>query len=89
MSNRRSASFRLAVEAVGPRPLVPIDHYQFPYNPDIKPEATHSLFSMMVRKIAREFLTDELDRQYYVDNYRGCPPPLFVPVITLVGVRND
>lgn len=86
MSNRRNDSFRLAVEAEGPRPLIPIDHYQYPYDPDQQPVTTNTLFSIMVKKVAREFLMDEFDRQYYADNYTCCPPPLFVPAVTLVEV---
>jgi rhomboid-related protein 1/2/3 len=85
MSNRRTSSFRLAVENEGRVPLVPIDHYQYPYNPNQQP-VPNTLFRAMVKRIAREFLTDDLDRQYYADNYACCPPPLFVPIITFVEV---
>ena len=42
----------------------------------------------MVRRVARHFLTDELDRQYYADNYTCRPPPVFVPAITLIEVSK-
>ncbi|XP_045213221.2 rhomboid-related protein 3-like isoform X1 [Mercenaria mercenaria] len=85
MSNRRTSSFRLAVENEGRVPLVPIDHYQYPYNPEQQP-VPNTLFKVMVKRVAREYLTDDLDRQYYADNYTCCPPPLFVPIITFVEV---
>lgn len=44
------------------------------------------LFNAMVRRIAKEFLTDDVDRQYYADNYRCWPPPLFMPAITMLEV---
>lgn len=40
----------------------------------------------MVRLVAEEFLTDERDRKYYADNYRCCPPPLFILLITIFEV---
>ena len=40
-------------------------------------------FRKMVRYIAKGYLTRESDRQYYADRYRCCPPPLFIPTITL------
>ncbi|KAL4240973.1 Rhomboid-related protein 3 [Mactra antiquata] len=86
MSNRRSSSFRLAVESVGRRPLVPIDHYQYPYNPDQEPVPTNTFFKIMVKRLAKEYLTDDMDREYYADNYTCCPPPLFVPIITFMEI---
>ena len=44
-------------------------------------------FRRMVRRLAKDFLTDEADRRYYADRYTCCPPPLFVPIITLLEVR--
>lgn len=41
----------------------------------------------MVRLVAEEFLTDERDRKYYADNYRCCPPPLFILLITIFEVN--
>ena len=40
-------------------------------------------FRKMVRYIAKGYLPRESDRQYYADRYRCCPPPLFIPTITL------
>ncbi|XP_052240787.1 rhomboid-related protein 3-like [Dreissena polymorpha] len=85
MSNRRTTSFRLAVETEGPRRLVPVTRDIVPYQTLDQPE-TNPLFRAMVRRVAREFLTDDLDRQYYADHYTCCPPPLFVPLITFVEV---
>lgn len=45
-------------------------------------------FCRMVRLVAEEFLTDERDRKYYADNYRCCPPPLFILLITIFEVSN-
>ncbi|XP_025194980.1 rhomboid-related protein 2-like isoform X1 [Melanaphis sacchari] len=42
-----------------------------------------TLHQKMVRFVAEEFLTDERDRKYYADNYRCCPPPLFILLITI------
>lgn len=42
----------------------------------------------MVRLVAEEFLTDERDRKYYADNYRCCPPPLFILLITIFEVSS-
>lgn len=44
------------------------------------------MFYRMVRLVAEEFLTDERDRKYYADNYRCCPPPLFILLITIFEV---
>ena len=46
-----------------------------------------SLRLRMVRRIAKEFLTDERDRQYYADNCSCFPPPLFMPAVTILEVR--
>ena len=88
ISNRRNTSFRLAVENEGkPKPLIPVDDYQWPFRGSIaEPELSNTCFNVMVRRIARDFLTDELDRQYYADKYKCCPPPIFVPVITFLEV---
>lgn len=43
-------------------------------------------FRKMVRYIAKKYLTSESDRQYYADRYTCCPPPLFVPTVTLAEV---
>jgi rhomboid-related protein 1/2/3 len=40
----------------------------------------------MVRRVAKDFLTDEADRRYYAESYHCCPPPLFVPLVTLLEV---
>ena len=45
-------------------------------------------FHKMVRRVATDFLTDEADRRYYADRYTCCPPPLFVPLITLLEVSG-
>lgn len=82
MSNRRNPSFRLAVEGQGK-------------DQSMQPSGTSylqcqqrrlTLFQKMVRRIGNHYLTDEFDRQYYADRYTCCPPPLFVPAITLVEV---
>ncbi|WAQ95848.1 RHBL3-like protein [Mya arenaria] len=86
MSNRRNASFRLAVEHAGPQCLVPLSRNNFRYHSIERSRTSHKLFRTMVKKVAREFLTDDLDRQYYADNYTCCPPPLFVPLITFVEI---
>lgn len=76
MSNKRNPSFRLAVESQGKEDFLSVD-----IHPD-------TVFGKMVRKIAKSYLTDEVERQYYADRYTCCPPPLFIPVITLVEVST-
>ncbi|XP_041364745.1 rhomboid-related protein 3-like [Gigantopelta aegis] len=79
MSNRRNPSFRLAVESrdkngwAGERCL------------QVQP-APVTCFQKMVHAVAREYLTDDLDRQYYADRYTCCPPPLLIPGITLLEI---
>ncbi|KAL3877380.1 hypothetical protein ACJMK2_035098 [Sinanodonta woodiana] len=82
MSNRRSPSFRLAVESPDKATILSVS------NCICQRDTQHSssCFDKMVRKIARKYLTDDIDRQYYEDQYTCCPPPLFVPIITFVEV---
>jgi hypothetical protein len=40
----------------------------------------------MVRKVAKEYLVDDRERQYYADKYTCCPPPLFIPAVSLIEV---
>lgn len=47
-----------------------------------------SFKAKMVKQIAEEFLPDPVDRKYYADQYRCCPPPLFILLITLVEVSK-
>lgn len=84
MSNRRNSSFRLAVESEGPKKLVPIDHHQYPFNPCQEPGDEDTVFKIIVKLVARDYLTDELDRQYYIDTYTCRPPPLFMFIITFI-----
>ena len=42
----------------------------------------------MVKLVADEYLTDDRDRKYYADNYRCCPPPLFIISVTLLEVST-
>ncbi|XP_048733353.1 protein rhomboid-like isoform X2 [Ostrea edulis] len=43
-------------------------------------------FQKMVRYIAKNYLTRDGDRQYYADRYTCCPPPWFIPAITLAEI---
>lgn len=47
-----------------------------------------TLFNRMVRRITKEYLVDERDRLYYADNYTCCPPPLFIPAVSLIEVST-
>ncbi|KAK6170629.1 hypothetical protein SNE40_018979 [Patella caerulea] len=79
MSNRRNPSFRLAVESR--------DREGWSSNLCIQSRTyPTTCFGKMVRKVAKDFLTDELDRQYYADRYSCCPPPLFIPIISMIEV---
>ena len=81
MSSKRSRSFIIAVHWKDCE--VWSDHdYPLPSPP-------HNLcFMRMVRRIAKEFLVDERDRQYYADHYSCWPPPMFVPALTLIEVSS-
>lgn len=79
MSNKRNPSFRLAVQS---REGIEGWNDNFVYLQSRK----ETRFRRMVRKVAKEFLTDELDRQYYSDRYSCWPPPLFLPVVTLMEI---
>ncbi|XP_046549957.1 rhomboid-related protein 2-like [Haliotis rubra] len=79
MSNRRNPSFRLAVESREK------DGWTSGRCLQVQPPPT-TCYDKMVHKVAREFLTDELDRQYYADRYKCCPPPLLIPAITLIEI---
>ena len=45
------------------------------------------LFRVMVRRITKDFLVNECDRQFYADHYTCSPPPLFIPCVTLIEVN--
>lgn len=77
MSNKRTPSFRLAVDGQSKETLACLSR---------KDRTT--FFQVMVRAVARNFLTDDVERQYYADRYNCCPPPIFVPVITLIEVSH-
>ncbi|XP_055877118.1 rhomboid-related protein 3-like isoform X3 [Biomphalaria glabrata] len=78
MTYRRNDSFRLAVESRD------TDHWKRPLY--LSDPTYVTCFQKMVRRIAREFLTDDIDRQFYADRYTCCPPPMFIPFITLLEV---
>jgi rhomboid-related protein 1/2/3 len=75
MSNKRTPSFRIAVDVQSTERLECLSRHD-----------NTTFFQVMVRAVARNFLTDDVERQYYADRYNCCPPPLFIPVITLVEV---
>jgi rhomboid-related protein 1/2/3 len=45
-----------------------------------------SLFKKMVTKVSDNYLTEQWERKYYADQYTCCPPPLFIPIISLIQV---
>lgn len=75
MSNKRTPSFRLAVDGQNKEQLECLTRHE-----------RTTCFQVMVRAIARSYLTDDVERQYYADRYTCCPPPIFLPVITLIEV---
>ncbi|KAK7507413.1 hypothetical protein BaRGS_00001348, partial [Batillaria attramentaria] len=78
LSNRRNPSFRLAVESR-------VEGDMWTGSVCLRGEAgPPTCFQRMVRRLAKDFLIDEADRRYYADRYTCCPPPLFVPIITLL-----
>nr|KAG5714618.1 hypothetical protein BaRGS_000106 [Batillaria attramentaria] len=80
LSNRRNPSFRLAVESR-------VEGDMWTGSVCLRGEAgPPTCFQRMVRRLAKDFLIDEADRRYYADRYTCCPPPLFVPIITLLEV---
>ena len=81
MSDKRTQSFKLAVHCRD-RDINESRWNRFPLYPHQR-----GCFNVMVRRVAKDFLTDDRDRQYYADNYSCCPPPLFIPTITLIEVR--
>ena len=85
MSNKRSRSFKIAVHCKDREVWSETD-----YNVGgFRPCRNSTCFQKMVRKVAKEFLVDERDRLYYADNYTCCPPPIFVPIVTLVEVSSS
>lgn len=75
MSNKRTPSFRIAVDGHSKERLECLSRHE-----------SATFFQVMVRSVARNFLTDDVERQYYADRYNCCPPPIFIPVITLVEI---
>ncbi|ELU08332.1 hypothetical protein CAPTEDRAFT_138117, partial [Capitella teleta] len=45
-----------------------------------------TVFGRMVRRVAKEYLVDDRERQYYADKYTCCPPPLFIPAVSLIEI---
>ncbi|KAM5126992.1 rhomboid-related protein 3-like, partial [Mantella aurantiaca] len=76
LSGKRSDSFRRAI-LQGNRRLC---------NNDLLEESGLSLTQRMIRHVACEVLPREIDRQWFYDNYRVCPPPWFIIAITIVEV---
>lgn len=84
MSNKRSRSFKIAVHCKDREVWSDTDYNVGGY----RPCRNSTCFQKMVRKVAKEFLVDERDRLYYADNYTCCPPPIFVPIVTLVEIGS-
>ncbi|XP_064618782.1 rhomboid-related protein 3-like isoform X2 [Lineus longissimus] len=77
LSNKRTRSFMIAVHCR--------DKEVWSEN-ELRVEPKRTLFTKMVHIIAIEVLPDKLDRQYYADRYTCCPPPVFLPLITLLEI---
>ena len=45
-----------------------------------------SLFTKMVSKVGDNYLSEPWERKYYADKYSCCPPPLFIPIVSLAQV---
>lgn len=45
-----------------------------------------SLLRKMVTRVGNTFLAEEWERKYYADKYSCCPPPLFIPIISVLQV---
>ena len=82
MSNKRRRSFKIAVHCRDR------DGWNGNGEPVDGRRRTSRWFSTMVRRVAKDFLVDERDRQYYADHYTCWPPPIFIPAITLVEVSQ-
>ncbi|XP_006005581.1 rhomboid-related protein 1 [Latimeria chalumnae] len=76
MSNKRSSSFRLAI-ANGQRPLP---------REILLDEAGLGFYKRFVRYVAYEILPCEMDRRWYFYQYRACPPPIFMAVVTTIQI---
>ncbi|GFO39258.1 rhomboid-like protein [Plakobranchus ocellatus] len=92
MTNRRSDSFRLAIASREQEPQVyrPLQlgdsAYLTCFQRMLGDSAYLTCFQRMVRRVAKEYLTDEMDRQFYADRYTCFPPPMFIPLITLLEI---
>uniref|UniRef100_A0A6A7FS57 rhomboid protease n=1 Tax=Hirondellea gigas TaxID=1518452 RepID=A0A6A7FS57_9CRUS len=76
MSGKRTRSFKCAVHQTDGEISSLTDFHVSTQQPPF--------FARMVRFIADEFLLEERDRKYYADHYKCWPPPLFLPIITLI-----
>uniref|UniRef100_A0A4W3HY49 Rhomboid-related protein 1 n=1 Tax=Callorhinchus milii TaxID=7868 RepID=A0A4W3HY49_CALMI len=75
MSSKRSSSFRRAIsngQRPGPRALLE--------------EPGLSVYKRLVRHVAYEILPCEADRRWYYTQYRGCPPPLGMTLLTTLQI---
>ena len=45
-------------------------------------------FEKMKRRVGREYLSETWERKYYADRYTCFPPPLFIPIITIIEVSG-
>ncbi|XP_017337289.1 rhomboid-related protein 3 isoform X2 [Ictalurus punctatus] len=73
MSNKRSNSFRRAIQQGG-RQLK---------SSSLREEVGLGLSQRLVRHVAYETLPREVDRKWYFDSYTYCPPPWLILTITI------
>lgn len=77
MSNKRSNSFRRAIQQGG-RQLK---------TSSLREEVGLGLPQRLVRHVAYETLPREVDRKWYFDSYTYCPPPWLILTITITEAR--
>ncbi|XP_043567991.1 rhomboid-related protein 1 isoform X1 [Chiloscyllium plagiosum] len=76
MSSKRSSSFRRAISN---------GHRNLPRE-FLLDEPGLTFYKRLVRHVAYEILPCEVDRRWYYSQYRGCPPPLFMTILTIIQI---
>ena len=78
MSNKRSQSFKIAVQNRDQK-LWSEHEFRIRRKPS-------SCLHAVAKRVAKEYLTDEHDRKYYADKYTCVPPPIFMIVVTCLEI---
>lgn len=82
MSGKRNQSFKQAVEQRE------AEGWRDDYVRTTSTGRRQTVFQRMVRWVAKQYLTDDAERQYYADRYTCWPPPLFIPLISVLEVSH-